>query len=337
MPDDGSSSSRQTRLERDQARDLGDPAGAGRQLLDLLVPIGARGPSATTSSSRPRAPCARSPTVKPERRGQEAGRLRPLAARASRSRSTVIVGNSAASWNERIRPSRAAPSGPSGGHVAPVEARPGRASGRVKPPSSSNVVVLPAPFGPMRPTVSPARTPKRHVADRAHAAEALAQTPRLEQGRAASVGRRCAGTCAGSRAAGHERRASGCAGSSSTRRSASSGSRIDAVPARDRLTTRVAQRRRPAWIRPPGQVQDHEQHADVGRRQPDVADVEQRAGRCTQIAPMIGPTSDRHAAEHRHHDDVDARSDREGRRVDGATASGRSVAPPMPAMNPASR
>ncbi len=71
--------------------------------------------------------------------------------------STVSVGNSAASWKDRIRPRRPRASG-----LYPVMSRPPYrtvpASVFVNPVSSSNVVVLPAPFGPIRPRVSPALT-----------------------------------------------------------------------------------------------------------------------------------------------------------------------------------
>ena len=45
----------------------------------------------------------------------------------------------------------------------------------------SNSVVLPAPFGPIRPRTSPARTEKRHVAQRRQPAVALGEIPGLKQ------------------------------------------------------------------------------------------------------------------------------------------------------------
>ena len=54
-------------------------------------------------------------------------------------------------------------------------------SGLVNPPSSSKVVVLPAPFGPMSPTISPARTSSDTPSTAMHAAEGLRQAEAREQ------------------------------------------------------------------------------------------------------------------------------------------------------------
>ena len=121
MPDDGSSSSSSCGCERDEAGDLGDAPGAGRQLLDLLVAVARRGPS----QRRARAACGslrRSPPCRPSSDGEEAG---SAATRSSASmhatRARSCVGNSAASWNERIRPSRPRASGPERVTSSPVE------------------------------------------------------------------------------------------------------------------------------------------------------------------------------------------------------------------------
>ncbi|CAB4708088.1 unannotated protein [freshwater metagenome] len=65
--------------------------------------------------------------------------------------------NSPASWKERIRPRRPRASGESRVTSWPSKTtRP--SSGVVKPATSSKVVVLPAPLGPIRPRISPLRT-----------------------------------------------------------------------------------------------------------------------------------------------------------------------------------
>ena len=70
---------------------------------------------------------------------------------------TDIVGNRRAAWNERTTPRRARSSG-----ASLVRSLPSNtvvpASGGVKPATISNSVVLPAPFGPMMPRISPSRT-----------------------------------------------------------------------------------------------------------------------------------------------------------------------------------
>ena len=70
---------------------------------------------------------------------------------------TVSDGNKRASWNDRPRPAHARRSADHA--VTSVEPRTMRpASGMRKPETMSRIVVLPAPFGPMRPTISPSRT-----------------------------------------------------------------------------------------------------------------------------------------------------------------------------------
>ncbi len=70
---------------------------------------------------------------------------------------TVSSGKSRASWNERPSPARARPA-----ELSDVTSRPASmirpACNGVKPEMRSNIVVLPAPFGPMMPTISPAPT-----------------------------------------------------------------------------------------------------------------------------------------------------------------------------------
>ena len=68
------------------------------------------------------APCVRSARVTPSIDSEEAGRLRLARATACTVSCTVIVGNSAASWNDRIRPRRAACLGAEVGDVVAVEA-----------------------------------------------------------------------------------------------------------------------------------------------------------------------------------------------------------------------
>ena len=156
--------------------------------LDLLVAVARRGPS-TPISSRARRPCGarrrRRPATDATERCVGATALERERARVS---STVIVGNSAASWNERIRPRLAAVLGAELGDVLAVEEhRP--ASGRVKPPSSSNVVVLPAPLGPMSPSDLAGAHLERHVVDRARRRRSASRSPRRLEQHAAGAGR----------------------------------------------------------------------------------------------------------------------------------------------------
>ena len=159
------------RLERDQACELGDAARAGRELADLLVRY-ACSPSRRPARA-PAPPCA----ARPRRARRSRRRTRVGSPRSSASCTvsiTVSVGNSAASWNERIRPSSARASGPRrlmsrpANTTAPV-------SDRTNPPISSNSVVLPAPFGPMSPSVSPDRTCDIDVVDGGDPAVVLGQ------------------------------------------------------------------------------------------------------------------------------------------------------------------
>ena len=124
--------------------------------------------------------------------------------------STVSVGNSGTSWNDRISPSSARPSGD---HV--VTSRSSKntlpLSGRTNPAITSNSVVLPAPFGPISPSVSPAATSSDtsstasepavalgHCLDSQHRARALAGRPAARR-RAGGVSR-CASSASASAA-----------------------------------------------------------------------------------------------------------------------------------------
>ena len=64
-------------------------------------------------------------------------------------------------------------------------------SGLVKPATISKQVVLPAPFGPMTPRISPGATSKRHVVDGDHTTEA-ARHPVDDEDRAGGAGLRVA-------------------------------------------------------------------------------------------------------------------------------------------------
>ena len=63
------------------------------------------------------------------------------------------------------------------------------AARRVEPGDQLNVVLLPEPFGPIRPRISPSASSNETLVDRREAAEALGQAPDLQQRRGGSRGR----------------------------------------------------------------------------------------------------------------------------------------------------
>ena len=84
---------------------------------------------------------------------------------------TVIDGNSRASWNERPSPSSARSQARQLGDVDAAEDAPCPVAGRTKPEMRSSTVVLPAPFGPMMPTICALVDVEVDVVDGLHAAE----------------------------------------------------------------------------------------------------------------------------------------------------------------------
>ena len=102
-------------------------------------------------------------------------RSRPMA----RFSATVSDGTSRASWNERPRPRAARRSGECAVMSSPSRRiRP--SSGFVNPEMRSKIVVLPAPFGPIRPRISPSPQVEAGVVDGADPAEALDEPVDLE-------------------------------------------------------------------------------------------------------------------------------------------------------------
>ena len=88
--------------------------------------------------------------------------------------STLMSSNSSSDWNERRSPSRA--------RCVAFNRSMRRSSSEIDPPltgtkpvTASMSVVLPAPFGPIRPTTSPGLDLQRHVVDRDHRTEADGQ------------------------------------------------------------------------------------------------------------------------------------------------------------------
>ena len=120
-------------------------------------------------------------------------------ARARRrcSRATVSDGNRRASWNERRARARARWSGAEVGDVVAEQHDRARRRASTKPEMMSNSVVLPAPFGPMRPRISPSSSVEVDVVDGADAAEARARRSRTLERPAlgAAVGARRRGAC----------------------------------------------------------------------------------------------------------------------------------------------
>ena len=155
MPDDGSSSRITVgRWATWQARSS-DPTRAGRQLADERRAEGGRGPSAPSAPRR--ASLVRSSSSNTiGRRSAAASALRLPTHRSvatSSVSSTVISGNSRASWKLRPSPAAARADGLADVMSCPASTiRP--ASTGMNPDTRSNIVVLPAPFGPMTPTIS---------------------------------------------------------------------------------------------------------------------------------------------------------------------------------------
>ena len=85
--------------------------------------------------------------------------------------STVRAGNRRASWNERPRPRQARSATERPEMSSSPRSTVPRSAG-TKPEIRSNSVVLPAPLGPMMPTISPGRGREGDVVDRGQAAEA---------------------------------------------------------------------------------------------------------------------------------------------------------------------
>ena len=163
------------RAVREQAGEVDDAAGAGRQLADEL----ARGRAEPEQLDRARRRAPSTCALGVERVGQVQGRARSGRATSTRtartrrrsSRSTVSDGKRRASWNERPRPALGAARCGSDGVTSTPARCTCRARPQVKPEIRSNSVVLPAPFGPMMPTISPGATDSPTLLDRPDATE----------------------------------------------------------------------------------------------------------------------------------------------------------------------
>ena len=129
-----------------------DAAGAGGQLADELVAVRAEVHQLDEVVDRPGHVLLLATTsgqvaaARPAGRGSRGERSRPMAMFSA----TVSDRDRRASWNERPSPSQARSSGPSAVTSSPSSgSRP--LSGARKPEIRSNIVVLPAPLGPIRP------------------------------------------------------------------------------------------------------------------------------------------------------------------------------------------
>ena len=111
-----------------------------------------------------------------------AGRRAPPGPSSTFSR-TVMVSNSSIRWNVRPRPKRARRAGEWRRRGAARRAMTVPAVGVLRPVQELNVVVLPAPFGPMRPVMTPPRAVERHVVDGHETAEADGEAFDHEVGR----------------------------------------------------------------------------------------------------------------------------------------------------------
>ena len=167
---------------------------------------------ARTSSGTPRGPSARS-ARRPARRPSARRRTRPggAARRGTGRAPRPALERDGEALLDRERREQAgvleraaepAPGprvGAPGGDVAAAEHGSARRRRGVKPEMRSNSVVLPAPFGPMMPRISPVPTVKRHVVDGADAAERCQPTPRAraQLRRSGHVGRPVAADVAG--------------------------------------------------------------------------------------------------------------------------------------------
>ena len=187
-PASHSSSSSSSRFERQRAG----------QLEPLLVDIGelrpaasSRVPASPTRSSSASA-SARAAAPQAAARGRRRGRPATFSRHVSDcEHAHELEGARDAEPGDAMR----GPAGDGRGRwkrIAP-------ASGRSAPEIRLSTVVLPEPFGPIRPTISPRADREARLVDRDQAAEAPCAGRDLEQRAARSSARRCDG-CAGARA-----------------------------------------------------------------------------------------------------------------------------------------
>ena len=170
------------RLVGEHAREVDDAPRAGGQLADELVRVGLRAASArrarSTSLSTLRSDIFTAGESRNAASASGTGTWRSNAV-AIVSR-TVIDGKSRASWNDRPRPSTARASGVSSVRsVSPMRTRP--LVGVTNPEMMSSTVVLPAPFGPIMPTISPWCTREVDAVDGVDAAERRGDVDELER------------------------------------------------------------------------------------------------------------------------------------------------------------
>jgi hypothetical protein len=168
--------------EADDAGEVDDSAGAGRQFAYLFVAVVVEADGGDDLA------CGMLDGsfvgAQADDGQQESGGRGSLVGGLTTSR-TVMVGNRAGSWNDRTRPSSARCSGPRLLMSFPSR-RMWPESGRTKPLMISKRVVFPAPLGPMMPRISPGGTPRSTPSTAATAPK------RLRTSRASRTGpRRC--------------------------------------------------------------------------------------------------------------------------------------------------
>ena len=150
----GSSRQQHPGVEREQAGELDDAAGAGRQVGDVRVGVAAEAEEVDElvglGAPRPLHADRRRQAERGRRGGRCGGGPRARPATVSR---TVSSGNSVAAWNVRPRPAAGPRRRRQRRHVARRGARPCPCSG-TKPPIAFISVVLPAPLVPISPTIS---------------------------------------------------------------------------------------------------------------------------------------------------------------------------------------
>ena len=177
------------RLGHQRAPDLDQPADAEAQRLDRAVGDRRRARAGRASPARAAFSSAvgrpQEQHVLPQRAAARCGRGR----RRGSARAASCPTNSSMRWNVRPIPSRArrcvgtrVRSRPSNVTVPP--------SGLRMPSRQLKNVVLPAPFGPISPTISPASTSRLDVVERGDARERLRDALGVEQAHDPTPGRR---------------------------------------------------------------------------------------------------------------------------------------------------
>ena len=134
---------------------------------------------------RPRPGCRRGRAGAPPRRGRLTARSRDHERRISAAvrmfSRAVSEPNTSRRWNVRAMPAPGPDVGLGAGDVLAVEAGPGRCTVSCRPVMTLNSVVLPAPFGPIRPVIEPGLDVEVDVVHGDVPAEAHGGAPHLEQ------------------------------------------------------------------------------------------------------------------------------------------------------------